>query len=101
MARTEPQTDTKYYDVEISANGAARQPVSVCELLGLEEGDRLVVIRDPDGTRKLAPLRDQLRKVRGMYAHLAPGRSMVDELIADRREEARREDEESLRSLSG
>ena len=99
MARSEPRTDTEYYDIEISSHGTARLPISVCELLGLEEGDRLVVIRDPDGTRKLAPLRDQLRKVRGMYAHLAPGRSMVDELIADRREKARREDEESQRPV--
>jgi hypothetical protein len=27
-----------------------------------------------------------------MFAHLAPGRSLVDELIADRRAEARAED---------
>ena len=30
-----------------------------------------------------------------MYAHLAPGRSVVDELIADRRAEARAEDLEA------
>ena len=31
-------------------------------------------------------------RIRGMYAHLAPGRSVVDELIADRRAEARADD---------
>ena len=30
-----------------------------------------------------------------MYAHLAPGKSMADELIADRRAEARAEDQEA------
>ena len=33
-----------------------------------------------------------VERTRGMYAHLAPGRSVVDELIADRRAEARAED---------
>ncbi len=33
--------------------------------------------------------------MRGMLAGLAPGRSLVDELIADRREEARAEDREA------
>jgi hypothetical protein len=37
-----------------------------------------------------------------MFAHLAPGRSMVDELIADRRAEARAEDlEEAERRRRG
>jgi hypothetical protein len=31
-------------------------------------------------------------RTRGMFAHLAPGRSVVDELIANRRAEARAED---------
>jgi hypothetical protein len=31
-------------------------------------------------------------RVRGMFAHVAPGRSLVDELIAERRAEARAED---------
>lgn len=43
-----------------------------------------------------------IERTRGMYAHLAPGRSMVDELIADRRAEARAEDlEESERRCRG
>jgi hypothetical protein len=33
-----------------------------------------------------------IERTRGMYAHLAPGRSLADELIADRRAEARSED---------
>ena len=36
-------------------------------------------------------------RLRGMYAHLAPGRSVVDELIADRRAEARAEDLEEAK----
>jgi hypothetical protein len=33
-----------------------------------------------------------IERTRGMYAHVAPGVSLVDELVADRRAEARAED---------
>ena len=46
---------------------------------------------EPDGTLRLAGLRDQVRKLRGIYKALAPGTSLVDELIRERGEEARRE----------
>ena len=39
----------------------------------------------------LAVIRAQVEKARGMWKHLAPGRSLVDELIQERREEAARE----------
>jgi len=51
---------------------------------------------------KAAARRAAAERIRGMYAHLAPGRSMVDELIADRRAEARTEDlEEAERRRRG
>jgi hypothetical protein len=34
------------------------------------------------------------RRLRGLFADVAPDRSLVDELIADRRDEARAEDRE-------
>jgi len=37
-------------------------------------------------------------KTRGVFAHLAPGVSLADELIADRRKEARAEDAEGSNS---
>jgi hypothetical protein len=37
--------------------------------------------------------------MRGMFADLAPNRSLVDELIAERRAEARLEDREDRRRL--
>jgi hypothetical protein len=36
--------------------------------------------------------RAAIERTRGMFAHLAPGVSLADELIADRRAEARAED---------
>jgi hypothetical protein len=37
-----------------------------------------------------------IERTRGMFAHLAPGTSLADELIADRRAEARAEDQEAI-----
>jgi glucosamine 6-phosphate synthetase-like amidotransferase/phosphosugar isomerase protein len=51
-----------------------------------------VLTLEQDGTLKLVALRDAVRKLRGSYAHLAPDRSLADELIAERREEVRREE---------
>ena len=36
-----------------------------------------------------------IERTRGMFAHLAPGQSLADDLIADRRAEARAEDREA------
>ena len=68
-------------------------PAALREQLGLKEGDRLVLTVQPDGSVKLVSLREAARRARGMFAHVAPGRSLVDELIAERREEARKESE--------
>jgi hypothetical protein len=40
-------------------------------------------------------------RAKGMLADLAPGRSLADELIAERRAEARREDREADRRRAG
>jgi hypothetical protein len=40
-------------------------------------------------------------RAKGMLSDLAPGRSLADELIAERRAEARREDREADRRRAG
>lgn len=44
------------------------------------------------GRLVLAPDRAKVERLRGMFRDLAPAGGVVDELIAERREEARRED---------
>jgi hypothetical protein len=44
----------------------------------------------------IAARKEAIERTAGMFAHLAQGRSLVDELIADRRAEARAEDVEEL-----
>ena len=43
-----------------------------------------------------AARREAIERTKGMFAHLARDRSLVDELITDRRAEARAEDLEEL-----
>lgn len=72
-------------------------PAGVREALQISPGDRLTLTIEEDRL-VLEPQRLALRRTRGMYKHLAAGRSLVNELIADRREEARREEPSAPRS---
>lgn len=78
----------------VGARGRVVLPAPVRRRFGLKEGDRLVLTIEPEGEMRLVSLREAVRRARGMFAHIAPGRNLADELITDRREEARREAEE-------
>lgn len=67
-------------------------PAGLRERIGVEEGDRLVFTVQEDGSVRLISAREASSRLRGMYAHLAPGKSLVEELISERREEARKEE---------
>jgi len=84
-------TATTQYCLHLGARGRVVLPAAVRERLELREGDRLVLVVEPDGTMRLAPLRRQVQRLQGAYAHVAPGASLADELIAARRREAARE----------
>jgi hypothetical protein len=60
----------------------------------LNEGDRVVLTLEPDGSMRLVSLREQVKKARGLYKHIAPERDLVGELLRERRQEALREDED-------
>jgi hypothetical protein len=45
-------------------------------------------------TKSAAERLEAAQRVRGLFADIAPSRSLVDELIADRRDEAEAEDRE-------
>ncbi|MBA2442299.1 MAG: AbrB/MazE/SpoVT family DNA-binding domain-containing protein [Rubrobacter sp.] len=92
MAHAEDETRLESYSATVGARGRVVLPSALRERLGLRDGDRLVMTVQPDGSVRMTSLREAVRSLRGMYAHLAPGRSLVDELIEERREEARRED---------
>jgi AbrB family looped-hinge helix DNA binding protein len=82
-------------EVVVGDRGRVVLPSDIRAALGLEPGDRMLLSTDPDGSLRLRPYRAVARQGLGLLADLAPGEeSMVDELIAERRAEARREDGE-------
>ena len=79
--------------VELGPQGRLVIPAGLRTALGLQPGDRLVLTRDGDrlviesATRVLA-------RVQQLCAHLH-GKGVIDELIAERRAAAKREDAEA------
>jgi len=70
-------------------------PADVRAELGIEAGARMLLSTERDGSLRLRPYRSVADRNRGLLADLAPGVSMVDELLAERRQEAEREDREA------
>ena len=95
MAHPEGEPPQDRYSVELGDRGRIVIPAEVRRRLGLKEGDKIALTVEPDGEIRLLSFREVARRARGMFAHIAPGRSLVDELIAERREEARMEEEEA------
>jgi AbrB family looped-hinge helix DNA binding protein len=94
-ARVSHKGRVDHYAASLGARGRVVLPAPLRRRLALSEGDQLLLtVEEGSGSARLSRLDDQIRKARGLFAHLAPGRSLVDELIAERREEALREDED-------
>jgi AbrB family looped-hinge helix DNA binding protein len=80
------------YATTLGDRGRLVLPSKLRQRLGLHPGDRLVITVDEEGGFRVISAREVARRTWGLYRDLAPGRSLADELIAERREEARRED---------
>ena len=77
--------------VTVGPQGRVVIPAPIRRSLGLAAGDELTLTID--GERLvLEPRAVAAARARGMFAHLATDVSVVDELLAERREEARRDD---------
>jgi AbrB family looped-hinge helix DNA binding protein len=85
----------KTREVVVGDRGRVVLPADIRAELGLEPGMRMLLSTDDDGSLRLQPYRAVAAETLGMLADLAPSdESMVDELIAERRQEAAREDAE-------
>src|SRR5687768_2167154 len=77
-----------YKHVRMGDRGRVVIPADVRERASLKPGDRLVFVVDDDGWVKMTTWSNAVRGMVGMLKDVAPGRSLVDELIAERRAEA-------------
>jgi AbrB family looped-hinge helix DNA binding protein len=93
MAHRKPKpSQTENYALQLGERGRVVLPAPVRKRLKLSTGDRLVLMVDESGEMRLASLKRQIDKGMGMFADLQPHRIASEELIAERREEQRRED---------
>ncbi len=89
-------TDEQVVTARLSENGRIVIPADIRQKLELSPGD--TVLLSVEGyVLKIEPQRARIRRIQeSMRQFLPPDRVLSDELIADRREEARRETEEWL-----
>lgn len=76
--------------ITVGERGRIVLPSSIRTELGLIPGTRMVLSTEPDGSLRLRPYRAVAEESRGLYADT--GGALVDELLADRRAEAQREE---------
>jgi len=77
--------------VRINENGRVVIPAAFREALGIKAGDEVVLRVEDDELRIMTLKRRIERAQRLVRKYVKPGESLVDELIAERREAAKHE----------
>lgn len=77
-------------EVRVGPQGRVVIPAEIRRILGLEPGATLIA-RIEDGRLVLEKRENILARLRSRFAQIPPEVSLADELIAERRESARRE----------
>jgi antitoxin PrlF len=89
----QPDEKLPVYHVTVTDRGRLVLPAELREELKIRDGDRVALTLEDDGLVTLQTRDVAIRRLRGMFKHLArPGRLESDELIKERRREARREE---------
>jgi bifunctional DNA-binding transcriptional regulator/antitoxin component of YhaV-PrlF toxin-antitoxin module len=81
---------SKSVEVHLGRQGRLVIPIALRQLLGFEEGDTLVA-REEAGRLVLEKQAMVKQRLKDRFARVAKDRSLADELIAQRREEAKME----------
>ena len=77
--------------MRVNANGRVVIPASYREALGIKAGDE-VILRMEDGELRITTMKRRIERAQRLVRkYVKPGVSLVDELIAERREAAKRE----------
>lgn len=85
--------------MRISSNGRIVIPAAIRDAAGIKPGDPILLDVE-DGVLRIESYPSRIARIQREFAqYLPPGVSLADELIAERREEARREQEEVDREL--
>jgi AbrB family looped-hinge helix DNA binding protein len=75
----------------VNENGRVVIPASFRKALGISAGDE-IVLRMEDHELRITTLKQRLERARRrVQKYVKPGKSLVDELLAERREAAKRE----------
>jgi AbrB family looped-hinge helix DNA binding protein len=82
------------FRIAVETGGRIALPPAVRKCLGVSEGDYVVLKAQRDGSVIVVSVKQVVDQAMGHLRDVAPGRSLADDLIAERREEARRESEE-------
>ena len=89
----EPARVPGVYHVTVTDRGRLVLPADVRDTLKIRDGDRVSLTLEDDGRLVLQTRDVAIGRLRGMFKPLAtPGRRASDELVAERRREARMED---------
>jgi len=82
------ETETR---LRVNENGRVVIPASFRKVLGINVGDEIVLRIEGDELR-ITTLKRRLQRAQSLVRkHVGPGTSLVDELIADRREASKHE----------
>jgi AbrB family looped-hinge helix DNA binding protein len=93
MAHESSRGTLMRYEVQLGNRGRLVLPAKVRQELGLHPKDRLVLTVEESGELRLVSLRHQVERCMGMFKGIGPpGKLVSEELIAERRREARREE---------
>jgi AbrB family looped-hinge helix DNA binding protein len=77
--------------MRVNQNGRVVIPASFRKRLGIRVGDQVVLRIEDDELRITTVKCNLIRAQKLIRKHIKPGVSLVDELVAERREAARRE----------
>jgi AbrB family looped-hinge helix DNA binding protein len=81
---------TIHAEVQLGPQGRVVIPALLRRQLGFEPGDRLIA-RLEDGRLILEKPETIKHRLKARFAHLPRGKSLADELLAERREEAKQD----------
>ena len=91
MAHSSVSVPHSSYVLHLGDRGRLVLPARVRKQLRLKTGEELLLTVDDDGAMRLTNRRQRLDRLQGMFASIEPHRKLSDELIRERRLEARRE----------